>query len=305
MTPRRFVSVLAATLAAVAMVWAGLGSVAPARSQQPSITIRSKVRGVDRPPRFDAPVFLLILGGDAREGNPENSRMDAIHIVGMDPLTGRAGILGIPRDAWVQIPGHGFDKINAAAAYGGMELMTETVAALSGCTFDHTVLVNFQGFRNIVNDIGGVTIDVPERLFEEGYSNIDLQPGRQTLDGKRSLAWSRLRKGPGRPYGDLSRSQAQNDFLVAALREVRRDFDASPGALLRVLAAMRAEVAHDLDTGSMIRLGQAFLALQPRDIRTAVVDGDLARVGSRSIVQVTREGQEQFVDLCGDGALDR
>jgi len=301
----KLAGLIAGLTAATASIWVGLGAVLPARSQQPAITIRTKIRGTDRPPSLDAPVFLLVLGGDAREENPENSRMDAIHIVGIDPTTGRAGILGIPRDAWVPLPGRGYEKINAASAYGGLDLMVETVEALSGCTFDHTVLVNFQGFRNVVNGMGGVTMDIPERLFERGASGIDLQPGRQLLNGKQALAWNRLRKGSARPFGDFSRSQAQNDFLVAALREARRDFTRSPGSLLRLLSTFRSNVAHDLDLTSMLRLGQAFLALEPRNVRTDVVDGSLGFVEGISIVQITREGQEQFVDLCGDGALDR
>jgi LCP family protein required for cell wall assembly len=296
---------IGALAAATGALWVSLGTVVPASSQEPSITIRTKVRGTDRPPAFDAPLFLLVLGGDARDGNPEDSRMDAIHIVGIDPVTGRAGILGIPRDAWVLLPGRGYDKINAASAYGGLDLMIDTVEAVSGCTIDHAMLVNFQGFRNVINEIGGVTLDVPQRLVEQGFSNIDLQPGRQVLDGADALAWSRLRKGPGRPNGDLSRSAAQNELLIATLREARRDFTRSPGSLLRMLAAFRAQVAHDLDLEQMMRLGQALVAIRPGNIRTAVVDGYDDSIGGVSVVRISREGQDRFVDLCGDGVLDR
>lgn len=305
MTSRRFAALLTVLATLTSSLWLALGAVLPARSQEPAIVIRSKERGTDRPPSFEEPVFLLVLGGDARIGNPEDALMDAIHIVGIDPVSGRAGILGIPRDAWVELPGRGFDKINAAATYGGLELMIETVESVSGCSFDHTIATNFQGFRRLIDRIGGVTFDVPERLYEEKGSRIDLQPGRQLLSGKQSLAWNRLRTGSARPEGDVSRSAAHNEFMVAALREARRDFTRSPGSLLRILGAVRTEVIHDLDLTAMIRLGQAMLALEPANVRTDVVDARTGTVNGVSVVQITREGQERFVDLCGDGALDR
>lgn len=304
MKTRRLLGIGAVTTLLVGLVWVALGATAPARAQDPAIEIRSNLKATDRPPRLDEPLFLLALGGDARIGNPDDALVDALHIIGIDPTSGRAGILGIPRDAYVEIPGHGFAKINTAASLGGIDLMTATVEAMSGCTFAHTVLTNFVGFERMIDAIGGVTLEVPERLYEEGRSNIDLQPGRQVLDGEQSLAWNRLRYGSSRPQGDISRSEAQNTFLLAALREARRDFGSSPGSLVRILAAVRRNVHHDLEASEMLRLGQAFLAIEPRNVASAVVDGRFTTVNGSSIVQITTRGQEQFVDLCGDGALE-
>lgn len=304
MSPRiRLATGILGCLALTATTWAAFGPAIPASGQEPSAQIHQTYRAKSRPPKFDEPIFLLVLGGDARNGNPTQTRMDAIQIIGIDPVAGRASILGIPRDSWVEIPGYGTNKINAAGVFGGPELMLETVEKQSGCRFDYWALTNFGGFRNLVDDIGGVRMNISERLFERTGSRVDLQPGRQSLTGKQALAFTRLRKTSARPLGDISRSGAQGEFLVAMLSEMRRDFAATPGSLLRALSSVRRHLALDIPLADTLRLGQAVLQLDPAKVTRAVVSSSLDEVNGISIVRITDRGSAQFVDICSDGVL--
>ncbi|MFP5225004.1 MAG: LCP family protein [Actinomycetota bacterium] len=300
---RRLFTSVAATLSLAAMTWTALGTVSPAAGQEPAAEIHEVRRAKPRPPTFDEPIFILVMGGDARTGNPEKTRMDAIQIVGIDPVAGRASILGIPRDSWVEIPGFGSNKINAAGVFGGPDLMVETVEKRSGCRFDYYALTNFAGFRALIDDLGGVRMDIKQRLFESTGSRIDLQPGRQKLNGKQALAFTRLRKTSARPLGDLSRSAAQGELMAALLGEVRRDFTGSPGTLLRALASIHKHLALNISLADTMRLGQAVLRIEQKKVTTGVVDGAIDEVSGISIVRITDRGSAQFVDICSDGLL--
>ncbi|MGE5460067.1 MAG: LCP family protein, partial [Solirubrobacterales bacterium] len=108
------------------------------------------------------PTFVLVIGSDARPGaDPAHGLADSLHIVGVDPRTGTASILGIPRDSFVPIPGVGTDKINASLARGGPDLVVRTVERLSGIHIDGYVLTGFAGFERLVDAVGPIAIDVP------------------------------------------------------------------------------------------------------------------------------------------------
>jgi polyisoprenyl-teichoic acid--peptidoglycan teichoic acid transferase len=300
---RRLFTGMVATLTAAALTWTALGTATPASGQDPAAEIHEVHRAKPRPPTLDEPIFILVMGGDARTGNPEKTRVDAISIVGIDPVAGKASILGIPRDSWVDIPGYGTNKINAAGVFGGPDLMVETVEKRSGCRFDYYALTNFAGFRTLIDDLGGIRMDIEQRLFETRGSRIDLQPGRQTLDGKQALAFARLRKTSARPLGDISRSAAHGELMVAMLGEMRRDFTKSPGALLRALASIHKHLALNISLADTMRLGQAVLRIEQKEVTTAVVNSALDSVNGISIVRITDSGSAQFVDICSDGLL--
>jgi len=138
--------------------------------------------------------------------------------------------LSIPRDSFAEIPGNSAQKINAAYAFGGAALQEETVSQFLGIPIDHVVIMNFEGFADFIDAIGGVKVDVPQRLCAEisgGEANggwtVDLQQGDNTLDGQEALAYARTRAPspcPGNEpsaftegYDDLNRAAAQQTIL--------------------------------------------------------------------------------------------
>jgi LCP family protein required for cell wall assembly len=131
--------------------------------------------------------------------------------------------LSIPGDSLAQIPGYPAQKINTAYAYGGAKLAVETVEGVLGVHVDHVVIVDFKGFEDFIDAIGGLTVDVPERICSQisggaanGGFTLDLSKGQHTLDGVQALTYARTRDNSCDPaYTDISREQAQRAVIAA------------------------------------------------------------------------------------------
>ncbi len=170
-------------------------------------------------------VNVLVMGLDYRDWSDGEgpSRTDTMMLLTLDPLTRTAGILSIPRDLWVSIPGFDNNRINTAyflgESYdlpgGGPGLASETVEALLGVPIHYYAQIDFAAFVRFIDEIGGVKIDVPERIevdpLGEGNTKV-LKPGIQTLDGALTLAYARARNTPA---GDFDRAQRQQQVIMA------------------------------------------------------------------------------------------
>lgn len=140
--------------------------------------------------------------------------------------------LSIPRDAFAEVPGHAPTKINAAFAYGGAALQIKAVEQFLGIEIDHVAIVDFSGFEDLIDAVGGVEVDVPEKICADisggagggqGGTTLRLGKGENTLDGQQALAYSRIRKpsecpGPGKSaftlgYDDIDRERAQQEVI--------------------------------------------------------------------------------------------
>jgi LCP family protein required for cell wall assembly len=166
-------------------------------------------------------VTILAMGLDSRdwEDNGEGpSRTDSMVLLTVDPTTRTAGMLSIPRDLWVNIPGYGYGKINTAHfigdAYGepggGSGLAVKTVEDFLGIDINYYAEVDFNSFERVVDEIGGVEIDVPEEITVDpiGPGNtVTLEPGSQTLDGPTALAYARNRDTIGSDFDRAERTQ--------------------------------------------------------------------------------------------------
>jgi len=166
-------------------------------------------------------LFVLAIGSDARtEGSVTRSRGDSLHIIGVNPKKGVASVVGIPRDSYVPIPGHGTGKINSALVFGGPELMVRTVEQLTGIPIDAYVLTGFDGFERLVSGVGGIQVTIPYPM-NDPFSRAFFGPGPTHLEGVEALQFSReLDDVPG---GDWGRSLNQGRLIVAPLRQVRTD----------------------------------------------------------------------------------
>lgn len=306
MSPRRFGLSLVALGTTTALVWGSLGLTVRAQEAPAKI---ARAHSAQFPPTFEDPIFILLLGGDARgsEGseyggheNPDKVRMDSIHIMAIDPTTKRASLLGIPRDSYVDIPGRGRNKINAAGMVGGTELMLRTVEDLSACRFDYYTLTSFKGFTRVVNDLGGFpfTVNAP---VKDKFAKIDLAAGRQHFDGTKALGWARSRKS--RPQGDFDRSREQGALMIAALTEARDKAGTDVGVALRSLATLRRNLKLNIPADEAFRLGLLMLQIEPSNVTNIVVDGFNAKEDGSAIVRITDRGREQLVDICDDGQL--
>ncbi len=168
----------------------------------------------------------VLLGSDARAG--EASRSDTIVVA-----KAGGGMLAVPRDTLVEIPGLGEDKINAAFAFGGQELTVETLENLTGLLINDYVVVHFDGVEDIVNALDGITLEI-EQPIEVGIEGrrVYIPAGTQTLDGTEALAYVSYRGGP---TADIGRIGRQQKFLQVLAREAT-----SPAKLPRLPATARA-----------------------------------------------------------------
>jgi polyisoprenyl-teichoic acid--peptidoglycan teichoic acid transferase len=187
-------------------------------------------RGTITPSHPGKPETLLLVGSDRRYGEARtDARSDTLMLVRLDPHADATTLLSIPRDLRVQIPGHGTSKINAAYSEGGLDLTARTVKQLlssPGHPFriNHVIGVNFSGFREAVDYIGCVYIDVDRRYYHSNlgvplaqrYAAIDIQPGYQKLCGQQALDYARFRHLDN----DIVRAARQQTMLRAAAQQV-------------------------------------------------------------------------------------
>ena len=214
---------------------------------------------------------ILIMGVDVREDDV--GRSDTLMVATVDPKYDKASLLSIPRDTRVRIYGYGYDKINAAYAYGGEPLTENTVENLIGIDIDHYVIVNVRSFVKIIDAIGGVDIYVPKRMYyedpwdDDGGLLIDLYPGRQHMDGKTAVTYVRYRDSEG----DIGRIQRQQQFVEACIDKVT-----SPEIITKIPDIIR-EVYNAVDTDmnfrELLELAGAVKAAQKNGLVTDMVPG--------------------------------
>jgi len=246
----------------------------------------------------DKPVFILVMGNDGRPGDT-TTRGDALHLVAVNPGQARATILDIPRDTFVSIPGRGSDKINAAHAYGGPSLQAQAVGSLVGVDVPFVVDTDFQGFTAMVDDLGGVDVDVPFAM-NDSFSGAVFDQGVRRMDGGDALAFARNRQVEG---GDFTRTQNQGVLLLAGLAKLR-DARATPASILKDIAVLGRHARLDgLGLPDAYRLGRLALSLDPANVRNVVMPGRGGTAGGASVVLVDPAADSLFADIRDDGIL--
>lgn len=227
----------------------------------------------------DERVTVLVLGTDSQGGGP--ARADTIMLIGFRPSTGELGIVSIPRDTRVRVPGVGTGRLNAAHAHGGPQLVKRAVEDFVGMPIDYYVEVDFAGFERLVDAVGGVELVVEHPMKYDDYAgglHIDLAAGRQHLDGKRALHYVRYRGG----LGDVAlvdpvhqrydgRIVRQLKFVQALSRQVLRPESLTQLPVL--IGELRRHVRTDMPLDRMVSLSAALHRIDPGNVQTALVPG--------------------------------
>jgi LCP family protein required for cell wall assembly len=266
-------------------------SVAAVAATTPAVKKAAKALDVPLPGQ---PAVALVIGYDARKGEGPSGRSDTLMLVRADPQTESISLLSFPRDMRVEIrcPGR-FpfnDKINAAYATCGPQGSLQTVRALTGVQINYLITVNFRGFRQIVDRLGGAWIDVDRRYFNdrggscfECYATIDLQPGYQQLSGRQALSYVRYRHTDS----DLYRVARQQQFVKSFKSQIQDAF--GPTSLPKIVNAITHNVEVAQGGGADV------------DGRTVLSYALFAYGLPRGRVFQTRiEGFEGFADLTTD-----
>lgn len=272
--------------------WLGLGRISGAISR---VNVFQNLK--DRPERASSAVNYLVVGSDTREGltkeelrqlrvgstkTAAGARSDTMMLVHISKSRDKAVVISLPRDSLVTIPAHiGMDgktqineqpaKLNAAFAWGGAPLLIQTLEKATGLRIDHYVEVNFVGFKNVVDALGGIEV-CTKRDIDDPKSHLVLSAGVHTLNGIESLKYVRTRDFDG--MGDLGRMQRQQQFVSAVFRKA-----SSSGVLLNpfkvknLISAIFSTVKTDetLNQSDIVTLAKQIKNLSPGKMRTLTV----------------------------------
>jgi LCP family protein required for cell wall assembly len=248
------------------------------------------------------PLFILSLGSDARPGQDvARQRSDSIHIIGIDLATRHASILGFPRDSYVPIPGHGTNKINSAMSSGGPSLLIQTLEHLTGIHIDFWMLTSFPGIVNMVNGVGGVTVDVPYPMHDS-FSGANFDRGTRHMNGKQALAFARDRHDV--PGGDLGRSKDQGILLMSALAAFREAFAHDPVAAFSWIRAGWSQIKSNLSVATLLQLALTASQVSVHDVNNVVVPATGGVVGGLDVVFLLPSAHAVFADLRDDGVIE-
>ncbi|HOI81077.1 MAG: LCP family protein [Thermovirgaceae bacterium] len=209
-------SIILLALAAILSLTAGIGLKAYFFFNPEPETIRERIEHDEETGRIN----LLLVGLDEVPGEDFN-RSDSIAFVSIDIDDKVVRMLSLPRDTRVQIPDRGWQKLNHAYAYGGVDLLKTTLVNYLGVPIPYHVIVNLDSFPELVDLIGGVTINVPKRLRytdKAGGVHIDIPAGEQHMDGKTALGYVRFRHDA---LGDIGRVERQQVFMMTVFRKMK------------------------------------------------------------------------------------
>ena len=243
---------------------------------------------------------ILLVGCDERDGY-EVGRSDTMMVVFINGDTNEISLLSIPRDCYVQIPGYTTKtKINHSYAYGGINLTRETIEYFLGIKIDDYVEIDFDGFVELVDLLGGVEINVDQRMinYDEG---INLNPGLQTLDGKQALGYCRFRIGQDGTdsISDIKRAEHQQNFIIAL-----KDKLMSLSTLWKVprLVSLADEYVNTtISTMDAIKLGNTLLQMNLDSIKTYTIPTSSMWINSVSYELVSSVGTMEILDqILGD-----
>ena len=213
---------------------------------------------------------IVVMGCDIRKDDV--GRSDTLFVVMLDKNNKNASLLSIPRDTRVKIKDHGWDKVNAAFAYGGQDLTRDTVQEFLGIKLHNYVVVDFQGFKDLVDVIGGVDINVEKRMYYyDPYANfeIDLRPGMQHMDGKTAMQYVRCRE----EAGDIGRIRRQQKFIMALYKQIvsKNIIAKMPGVSKQIMSMIKT----DLSLKEMVELGKVMHGMMEKDgLKMAMVPGE-------------------------------
>ncbi|MCL4417398.1 MAG: LCP family protein, partial [Actinobacteria bacterium] len=242
---------------------------------------------------------ILILGDDSafdRPGGRVNGRTDIIIIFHINLDTGKGTAVTVPRDTWVNIPGHGEGKINGAHAIGGNELTIQTIEEFSGLTIDNYIITDFDGFKPLIDFLGGVTVEVGENL-SDSFSGCYLTKGIHHLNGEQALALcrNRHRSGDGTTQGGAFAREKEAAKVITSLLEQKSTFERLI-ALPLLINFLLKYTWTDMEFKDILRLLPVLGKVKTGDIEITGVPSWPQAIGKASAVVYDKEATQELFD---------
>jgi LCP family protein required for cell wall assembly len=262
---------------------------------------------------------ILLLGSDSgpQKGRAGDRHSDSIMLLRTDPDHHRLAYLSIPRDLYVPVSGLGNAKINAAFQRGGAPLAIRTIRQYTGMEINHVVVVDFSKFEDLIDAEGGITIDVPAPIlsnrFDCPYKSAQrcqqwqgwrFEKGRQHMDGKRALIYSRIRENRLNPREtDFTRAARQQDVMQAAMSGLT-----STGTLFKLPFdgdSLLKPLATDLTTWEIIQLGWVKTRASRGNTLYCRLGGDPSTASGQSVIIPSEDNRNALAMWRGDSAPQR
>jgi polyisoprenyl-teichoic acid--peptidoglycan teichoic acid transferase len=260
------------------------GGTPAAHAQSSGIVIGKAHAGYTPSLTGSKPIVLLMVGSGARPGDDvQHSLADSLHLVFINPAKKHAVLVGIPRDSYVSIPNHGVGKINSSLFYGGPALLVQTIENLSGVQIDYWAITTFWGFTDMIDAIGGLTMDVPFAM-SDSYARSDFQPGVQELSGRDALAFARTRHDLAQ--GDFGRQENGGRLFLAALAQFQKEYRKDPSRLFTWLGAGMRNIDTTMPLGEIMPLAFTASKIPVKNVQNVVLPGSAGMEGSLSVVHL-------------------
>jgi polyisoprenyl-teichoic acid--peptidoglycan teichoic acid transferase len=290
-------------LVTLALVLGLVALTIPDSSVKPTEFALVKVEQGSSAPLDPHVISVLAVGSDARPGeNFTHTRGDALQLVTINTQTHAASIIGVPRDSWVDIPGHGRDKINASLFYGGPQLLGETVGNLIGVRPRYVFVTRFPYFIAMVRHLGGIELRNPYPFSDDPLKPGGFKAGRIHLSGYDAMAYSRIRHTL--PRGDFDRSAHQEAVLKAIQAKVHANAG-RPGFIERGVLDAMSHMYTDLPPAELFRLAQVMAQVDPHRVRSCVVQGGIGTSsgGASIVLPFVDQARDMGNQIRHDGTL--
>lgn len=245
-------------------------------------------------------------GAGGRVWKPGGQRSDTIMLLHLPADRSRAYVISFPRDSWVQIPGYGPQKINAAFSFGGPPLLIETVEDLTGIRIDHFGAIDFDGFKSMTDALGGVEVNIEKSVYDTA-NKVHWRAGTQKLDGEKALLFVRQRYNL--PNGDFDRIKRQQAFLRALAKKAAEGGTVSnPIKLDRFMSAFTKSISVDdsVSAGDLRSLALSMRGVRPSEVRflTTPNKGSAQR-GRQSVVLLDRARAPRLFEAVKTAELEK
>ena len=225
---------------------------------------------------------ILLLGADFRDNN-DNGRTDAMMILTIDTINNKIKLSSLLRDTLVKISGHGKSKLNHSFSWGGIELLEETIEENFKINIDKYILIDFKGFKKIIDDIGGITVNIKEEELDELNKYIFdipdenakkiLNAGEHKLNGAQALSYVRIRKNVGGEYG---RTQRQRQLLTLVMNKMK---DVSVLKYPAILNTIIKNIETNIGFKELLNLGYTINKIDLTKLETIYAPFDEISVG--------------------------
>ncbi len=293
----------ATKLVTLGLVLAVMALALPDAAPKPTLFALVKVRQANAAAINDHVISILAVGSDARPGEDfTHTRGDALQLVTINTQTHAASIIGVPRDSWVDIPGHGMDKINASLYYGGPQLMGQTVGNLIGVQPKYVFVTRFQYFSAMVGWLHGIDIRNPTAFSDEYLKPKGFKAGRIHLNGYDAMAYSRIRHTL--PRGDFDRSAHQEIVLKGIQSKVHAEAG-QPGFMEHGVLNAMEHMYTNLPPVELFRLAEVMAQVDPHKVRSCVVQGGIgvSSGGASIVLPFVAQARDMGDQIRKDGTL--